>query len=131
MKWGIHWKYKLGIYVVLVCWAVYCLWLGVQIHTVEFERDALIDSVCTLQEKVDTLGTLALVANDQWIECLNTREEYINRYRSLALNCAEELAFFRPESTEVVNGILLERSKSAGKAYNSGVGIPFKAVGER
>ena len=86
------------------------------------ERDVLREEVDSLQQKVDSLGILALEANDQWIKCLNNRDEYIDRYRSIALNCAEELKFFRPESTQVVNGVLLERSNSSRTAWNDGVG---------
>lgn len=119
LKKVIHWieAHNIPLYLMIV--AAICFWLALEIC--QSERDTLRDSVQVLQEKVDSLGSLALQANEQWRECLNNRDKYIGAYRSVALNCAEELRFFRPESTQVIDGVLLERSKSAGTAWNDGV----------
>ncbi len=77
--------------------------------------------IAELEAKIENLGSLALEANDQWMECLNTREEDIERYRSVALNCAEELKFFRPDSTQVIDGIIYERAAGSHTAANNGV----------
>ena len=95
-------------------------------HGITNISQAYQEDVIRYEAKIAELGSLALEASGQWIECVNTCNKDIERYRSIALHCAEELEFFRPESTQVVDGVLLERSKSSQTASNDGVGIPFK-----
>ncbi len=112
-------KWKWGIYAVLVCWIVYCLWLGVQIHTLESERDALREQVAWLYDWIDT------------VDSLNTE------LRTTLGDCNDLLMSFVPPDTTKwfyrvwdVPGLdtMPVITACTLQAWNNGVLIPFKEV---